>query len=339
MEHIIKKFRVMIDRGKYRTSPLYSTILEQVIDDAEVLALFKDVDPTKQINNLMFGSVHYLLLKGIAHPLARYYPTLTTDPEAAEGVYPDFRAFCLEHADEIREIAHTRYVQVNEVGRCRSLVPGFQVVSEMAQGRPLAVFELGTSAGLLLHWDRYHYDYGFRQLGPASASVRLACEIQGALRPPIQASFPPIAARVGMDIVPVDLDDPDAVLWLQAVVWPDQPERAQRLNNAIAIARENPVPVMQGDAYTDVVAGVEALPAAAPLCIFYAGLLTAVREAAQQQIAEIATTREVYLLGLLGLDLILIDYNSGAANRRTLARVGGLGDTIEWRDADTSLRD
>jgi hypothetical protein len=51
-------------------------------------------------------------------------------------------------------------VQTNEVGRCASLLPAFGVVAARTDGRPLALVELGTSAGLNLVWDAYGYAYG-----------------------------------------------------------------------------------------------------------------------------------------------------------------------------------
>lgn len=322
---------------RYRRSPLYQTIMRAAADDPELLAVLADVDPTKQVHNLLLSGVHYLLLSGVEHPVRAYYRSLHEDPkEPDDQLYPLFRAFVFEHRTAIREIAHTRYVQVNEVGRCRLFLPAFQVISQWIGGQPMAQLELGTSAGLLLQWDQFRYDYGFQQVGPESARLHMTCEPKGDLRPPIPDQFPAVAARLGMDIVPVDLNDADAVLWLRAVVWPDQPERVERLETAIAVSRENPVPVLQGDAYTDVAACVSQLPAEVPLCIFFAGFLAAAREATEQQIAELAQSRPIYVVGIVGRDLLLTDYTAATPTPRNLSTTFDLGESLAWVDAGTA---
>ena len=48
--------------------------------------------------------------------------------------------------------------------------------------RPLALIEVGASAGLNLLFDRYGYDYGAgRSAGDPSAPVRFTCALRGAV--------------------------------------------------------------------------------------------------------------------------------------------------------------
>ena len=51
---------------------------------------------------------------------------------------------------------------------------------------------------------------------------------------------------------PIDVRDDEAVRWLEACVWPDQAGRFERLVAAIAIARESPPDIRQGDAVANV---------------------------------------------------------------------------------------
>jgi hypothetical protein len=60
--------------------------------------------------------------------------------------------------------------------------------------------------------------------------------------------MPEVVARVGVDLDPVDVTDPDDARWLRACQWPDQPERAARLGAEMALAATDPPLLMQGDA-------------------------------------------------------------------------------------------
>jgi hypothetical protein len=67
--------------------------------------------------------------------------------------------------------------------------------------------------------------------------------------------MPEVVARVGVDLDPVDVTDADDARWLRACLWPDQPERAARLEAEMALAATAPPLLLQGDA-------VEVLPGA-----------------------------------------------------------------------------
>jgi hypothetical protein len=58
---------------------------------------------------------------------------------------------------------------------------------------------------------------------------------------------PTIAGRVGIDLDPPDLTNPDDQRWLLACVWP-RTGRFERATRAIELGRRDPPPVLQGDA-------------------------------------------------------------------------------------------
>jgi hypothetical protein len=68
--------------------------------------------------------------------------------------------------------------------------------------------------------------------------------------------MPVIAARCGIDQHPIDVTDDTEARWLEACVWPDQPDRFHRLVAAIEIARQAPPELLAGDAVTSLAAGV-----------------------------------------------------------------------------------
>jgi len=99
---------------------------------------------------------------------------------------------------------------------------------------PLALFEIGASAGLNLLADRYRYRLAGAELGPTDAKLTLAPEWTGP-PPPLDAALR-VQARRGCDVSPIDLRDAHQRERLASYVWPDQPERLARLEAAIATA-------------------------------------------------------------------------------------------------------
>ena len=75
------------------------------------------------------------------------------------------------------------------------------------------------------------------------------------------ARLPPVAARVGLDLHPIHATDPEAICWLRALVWPEHPERAARLQQVLALAQREPPPLIAGDALTVLPAAVADVPA------------------------------------------------------------------------------
>ena len=202
-------------------------------------ALMRDAVPLR-----LLGSLHDLALDGAAPALTAAYPTSHRAGDAkaawsaalgAMAAFPERLARFVDHEP-----------QTNEVRRSACLAPGFLAIAE-ATGLPLRIFELGASAGLNQLWDRYAYDLGDAGTwGPAEAAVRIPTEWRG---PP-----PPLDARVGVveraacDRAPIDLADPAARRRLRAYVWADQLDRLERLDAAIAMAREAGTTVEPADA-------------------------------------------------------------------------------------------
>jgi hypothetical protein len=95
--------------------------------------------------------------------------------------------------------------------------------------QPLALLEVGTSAGLCLYPDRYAYRYGDHRLG--TGEPVLECAATG-LTPPER--LPEVVWRAGLDLNPLDVTDPADVAWLDALIWPEHAHRRARLRAAAA---------------------------------------------------------------------------------------------------------
>lgn len=284
-------------------SPLYVSLAMRVAEDPEILAVAASAWEKDALPNLFFSAVHFLLLKGEHHQLAAFYPSLNNNSKHYDFAYPYFRSFVLEHKNEIDEIITTRFVQTNEVGRCAILVPAFELVAREAKNRPLALIEIGSSAGLTLLWDRYYYQYNKSlQCGNPNSPVQIECLLRGEKRPPVPNQFPEIASRLGADLNPLDLNDPENVQWLRALVWPEHQKRANQLELAIQVARHDPPQIVRGDALELRPSLIEQVRGDAQLCIFHSFTLSLAsgqpRERLELMLAKASDKRDLFHISL-----------------------------------------
>jgi hypothetical protein len=326
-------------------SPLYRQLATSIAGDADLLSLAASGEYGPK-PNLFLAAVHFLLLSGIKHPLAEYYLSITGSPVTGD-VFPLFRSFCVRHRDEVLTVVESHRVQTNEPGRCAYLVPSLFLIAQRVLGQPLALIEVGAAAGLLLLYDHFAYDFGNgRQIGDLAA-LRIDCELAGACLPSLPSTFPTIVERLGIDLNPLDVRDPEAVRWLQALVWPDQPERADRLRQAIAVVQNHAPTLIAGDALSILPRTLETISADAVPCVMHAHTLNqftpAARERFHNLLAEHSFGRDVYRLSLEGkygphAQLELSVYSQGALRREVLlAEYHPHGGWIEWVYPHASL--
>jgi hypothetical protein len=324
-------------------SPLYEHLSTAIANDPELLDFSTFARAGQPPPNLLFASVHYLLLRGCDHPLKHYFGSVTPQPRPPQHAWPAFRDFCLRHRPEIATLMSTRLVQTNEVGRSACLLPAFYV-SRLAGGRPLALIDVGASAGLNLLFDRFFIDYGRFSWGDPDSPVRLSCELRGALDPPIARAGPSaepepaVGFRAGIDINPIDLMDEDAMLWLRALVWPEQPERAYNLHQAASIARAQALPIIKGDAIEVLPSLLESVPADLTLCLYHSFVLHQLASEARQRfdriLSALSLRREVYVVGMAGsmqaARLTLSTWSDGDKHTVQLAECMAHGKWLRW---------
>lgn len=119
--------------------------------------------------------------------------------------------------------------QTNEVRRSAPLIAvGHWLTARF--GLPLALSELGASAGLNLNWDRYALDIG-NTFGTKDSPLRLAPDWRGPLPP---ATPPQIVERRAVDLNPLDVTRDS--LRIRSYVWADQPQRLALTQIAIDMA-------------------------------------------------------------------------------------------------------
>lgn len=275
---VLDRFASFVAEATAEGSPLYARISAGLARDSRSAGLLLEAPPDQRRPNLLFAAVHHLMLSGPAHRLGEYYPSIAGDAARPPG--PDasaaFGEFCALHREALVALVRTRRTQTNEPRRAGVLYPALQVVAEEA-GRPLAVGEIGASAGLLLRFDRYGYRYGDGPPAGAIASeLQLDVELRGGLHPPAAGEPPPVVWRRGLDASPLDVGDPDAAAWLRALVWPEHEDRRLILDRALEIALTTPAPLVRGDAVDDLARLVVDVPPSddAALCLFHFAVAT-----------------------------------------------------------------
>ena len=240
-------------------SEAYYRLALAVAEDAEVLS-FLGLLPIWQ-PNLFFAAVQFL-----------------TGPHDMPGPGRDLRVCLARRGGEIADLMRARRTQTNEVARCAALLPALPA-------GPLALVEVGASAGLCLLLDRFSYDWGAAQLGVPTATVRLYCRVTGPA--PLPSAMPRIVWRRGLDLAPVDVHDDTATRWLLACVWADQPERRRRLERALELARAETPEVRAGDLVDDLPALLTEAPESAQLVVFHSAVLAYVAPERRRAFADV----------------------------------------------------
>ncbi|HEX6477117.1 MAG TPA: DUF2332 domain-containing protein [Acidimicrobiales bacterium] len=330
-------------------SPLYERLARDSAEEPELLALLLPAAPRDRLPHLLFAAVQYLLLGEGADPL----DTFGDKPSSV------FRAWCLARRSDIERLTASRVVQTNEVGRCAALLPCLATVAERVM-QPLAVVEVGASAGLNLRFDRYRYVFGpGLETGAEDTDVVLRPRLQGGRVPPV--STPEVAWRRGLDRQPVDVTDDNAVRWLRACIWPEQRWRIELFERAAALARHDPPQVEKGDVYESLPAMVGHAPEQAALCVVHTAFLSYLPDQQRfgELLAELARERPIWWVSGEGTGLVpqlpappppptpaegisflygVVPLGVPGEQPRALARAGAHGAWFEWLDVDSPPR-
>ena len=242
--------------------PLYAALCAQANHDNTLVDLLLDTPESQARPNLVLAALHDLALEDPDGELAVHYPsaahyaacsqnpdTAARPPANAPPPNPDAAStvtrWAHDHRSLVLERMSGRSTQTNEIGRNAVLSAG---LAEASQGTPVALIDVGCSAGLNLLVDRYRIDRSDgRVLGDTESEITIRTEISGRPMPTTTAQ---IAWRRGIDLDPPDLDDETSVRWLLACQWPDDLARFERSRRAMGLWRSvRPRPaVVTGDA-------------------------------------------------------------------------------------------
>jgi hypothetical protein len=231
-------------------SEIYETLAQSVASSNHVLGFLATLPAEKRQPNLFLAVVRHLC--GV--------------PNTGDELVDIVRR---KH-ELIRELMLSRTTQTNEPARCAVLLP---LLVRLPQ--PLALLEVGASAGLCLLPDRYGYDYGTAKIVPPTqegfSPPIFECHASGAV--PIPVALPTVAWRAGIDLNPIDVNSAAETAWLETLIWPGLEKRAEQFQAAIAVARAEPPRIVKGNLLTDLGALIAEAPDSATLVIFHSAVL------------------------------------------------------------------
>ena len=187
------------------------------------------------------GGLHALVRRGRLPRLAAFYPP---NPLPDAGRLWAGVADAIQDADAELAAWLDSPPQTNEVARSGVLIGGLLTIAAETKF-PIALYEIGASAGLNLLLDHYAYRLGELDIGPADAPLKLSPDWVG---PPPPAAKLQIVSRRGVDQAPLDVTSTADRDRLLAYVWPDQDQRLARIKSALDFAAANPPPIDRGDA-------------------------------------------------------------------------------------------
>lgn len=231
-------------------SPCFAQWADGVAGDPDVLAWLGELPVLKRQPNLVFAAARW---HGVPAP----------------GPYDGLRTALLGDDGTIRATILTRATQTNEAGRLATLTPAF---ARLGDGEPLALLEVGASAGLCLYPDRWSYRWTTGAgLVEAGTGPLLECAVTGAL--PDRITVPRVAWRGGIDLNPLDVTDPDQMAWLTTLVWPEHDDRRRLLATAIEMARADPPHIHPGDLLTELPGRVDEAARHGRVVVFHSAVL------------------------------------------------------------------
>lgn len=252
---------------EYAALPLYATVCREVARDEATASLLLAARPGQARPVLFLAALHELVLRRPDVAAAQWFPSVTGASGTVTGdPWPDVRRTVLAHADELRSRIATHGTQTNEVNRAVYVALGLVAAAADRPGVPVALVELGASAGLLLGVDRYRVELvpegdpepgrGHRPgrppvvVGDEGSTVRCSGVDRAGAGEELARhglALPPVRGRVGVDLAPVDLADDDGVRWLEACLWPEVPGRVERFRAARHLLQDDPPRVLRGD--------------------------------------------------------------------------------------------
>jgi hypothetical protein len=337
-----KKFERFAEEECKGHSPLYHDLCKQIAVDEELLRLCSFVREGQPVPNAFLAAVHFFILKNKQSSLAQFYPSVTGQKTEAIP-FDAFKAFVQQQQQAIVDLLQHRIVQTNVITRCNYLLPVFSNILSL-ENKPATIIDIGASAGLNLNFDRYEYYYNDKKVY-GDSGVKLHCQIKEGNVPIIQL-FKGIVQKIGIDQHLIDLTDAEDILWLQALIWPDQTERFLRLKEALKAPGLSEIKLIKGSTIADFKKVIEAVDPdetlivsathvlyqfTAKLLLEFYDLLDAIGQNRDFYFLSAEATKAVQLkYGVNHTAVVLTTYKDKLKQETLIAEANGHGNWIRW---------
>ncbi|MFT6657344.1 DUF2332 domain-containing protein [Maritalea sp.] len=269
MHILAQRYQRFADIEAQGSSPLYEILARHVAQNHKLLAFLETMPDEKQQPNLLFAAVRHIA--------------------GLQATAAGFERALIENEDAVRTTMLTRSTQTNEPARCAVLLP----ILAQIDG-PIALIEVGASAGLCLLPDKYGYIYGEKTLKPPDFDDQTTplFHCHATANTPIPEKLPNIVWRRGLDLNPLDVRNEEDIRWLETLIWPEHEQRMCNLKMAIHTAKQEPPIVQKGNLLTDLNDLVDQAPKNTTLIIFHTAVLSYIAEQGDREsFAETAQSR------------------------------------------------
>lgn len=325
MQNVRERYLFFASQETRDKCPIYADLGLRIADDPDLIEVISSFPKDKRQPNLILAS------------LRKLYGNVPSFEEA--------RTTILEQPNDLKRIAFSSSTQTNEPCRCATLLPLLCCLPQ-----PLALLEIGASAGLCLIPDRYSYAFDGTVLRGDSSrqEVVFPCEVRGHV--PVPDALPRVAWRAGLDTNPLDVADPEQREWLELLVWPSEHDRLARLRAAMDLSLGEDIRLQRGDLHT---ADLDRMCARAPkdatLVVYHSAVLSYTldqesRDAFARRIGDLTdhwiSNESPMLFSDFGGDLVNERPNSEflmALNGRPIAWTDPHGASITWMEGSADF--
>ena len=260
------------------TSPIWRDVSLWVAATPEVQALLDTLPGTKRQPNLFLAAL-------------KYYEAPITDPG-------ELAAWVRANWGRVEALILARATQTNEPGRCAVLAP---VIASLQQ--PVALIEVGPSAGACLMMDHYQYRWTGDVIEVGGADGGPVIESLHTGRVPV-LGVPEVAWRVGIDLNPLSATNPDDVRWLRSLVWPGEDAREQRLADCLEVVRQDPPRIVTGDAIDLLPQVLAEVPAGLTPVVYHSAVLAYFHRDDRRRFVDLVADLGVHWVSLEGAKVV-----------------------------------
>lgn len=241
------------------SSPIYETLARAVADSPEIVGRLEELPVAKRQPNLLLAS-------------ARLVGAPLDDPFG-------FADFVTARWSDVAGVMVERSTQTNEPARTAAFLPLLAAIEG-----PVALIEVGCSAGLCMFPDQYSISYnGAASLVPHSP-VRVDVEASGPV--PVPNRLPEVVGRIGVDLNPLDVTDAEDLAWLEVLIWPEHVARLARLRAAVQVVADDPPTLLRGDLVDTIDDAIAMAPPESTKVVFHSAVLNYLDPTARVEFAE-----------------------------------------------------